>query len=350
MARSGPKRQSAKGGVRLTTPSSSPMTPPKPFTVAPANMTQFLDTLPKDAIYLTHIDHTSNVEKRQLFMAPAILNIIFAVLLVMRLYFAVPTYIALITAFLGLDSEARVDTAHTSTGSLLLLLGRRAGMIIFDYALYSLLGKWVLRFIVEEMAWRWSIGFNDVEVVVRVSKKWHESLGSSWSSEDERRIADKVMPELEERRIQKSSLQLADASFVLDTDSMVNAHALINRHDLSFEDFDRVVFAYYKPLDSWISWRLSQPSKTTEKEDTNLVKLRENLVAKGKEDLFFRYVEIVQYEASRPGGFLVGYQQKAWEELKKAFAEKGVDINVVRRELGGEKNMPFFEDAPQDHL
>lgn len=353
MARSGQKRQAVKapkGNVRAPTPTTAVTEPPKPFTLAPAKFSEFLETLPKDGFYLTHIDRTPSDEKRQLFMAPAILNLVFAGLILLRLYYAIPTYISLLSAFFGYDSDSVVDTTNLPRSELFTILISRAGLLILDYSLYTLLGRWILRFVLEETRWRYSIGFREDEVVVRVSKKWHKSLPAQWSVEDERRIADKVLPAMDDQRLQKSALQLVDASFVLDTNAMVDAHTLIDRGDLTLSDFNRVVLVYYVPLESWMMWSLAKPVAPMGQQDTNLAKLRENLAAKGKENLFFRYVEILQYEAERPGGFLVGYQQRAWEELRKAFAEKGVDLAQVRKEMGGERNMPFFEDVPEDHL
>ncbi|KKY26752.1 hypothetical protein UCRPC4_g01443 [Phaeomoniella chlamydospora] len=346
MPRAGPKKHGPKP-PKVSKSAALPATNqiPKSFVQAPEKFAPFLDSLPKDGFYLTHIDRTSKEEKRQLFMGPALLNLGFTILLAARVYYAVPQYISLLSVFLGFDSEARVDTEKIPAFDLASLLLRRSGILIFDYALYTLLGKWIVRFITEETSWRWSIGFRPEEIVVRVSKRWHKGLSVKWSPEDERQIGEKVSSAFSFARLQKSALQLVDASFVLETNAMVLATDLVDEGKLDLSDFDRAVFFHYPLAGGWILWCLAEPPSISKDQDDNLSRLRKNLTSKGKEDLFYRYVEIVQYEASRPGDFAVGYQRRAWEEAKKAFASQGVDLNEVKKEMGGGKSMPFFEDT-----
>jgi hypothetical protein len=57
----------------------------------------------------------------------------------------------------------------------------------------------------------------------------------------------------------------------------------------------------------------------------------------GKEGLFFRMIELVQYEGSTPGefgGFSPDRQQATIEKIKQLFANDGVDFEGILGELG----------------
>lgn len=54
----------------------------------------------------------------------------------------------------------------------------------------------------------------------------------------------------------------------------------------------------------------------------------------GKEGLFFRMIELVQYEGSTPGGFSPERQAQTLEKIKQLFADQGVDFEQTLNELG----------------
>jgi hypothetical protein len=59
----------------------------------------------------------------------------------------------------------------------------------------------------------------------------------------------------------------------------------------------------------------------------------------GKESLFFRWVELIQYESNAPGGFTQERQIAAAEKVKKMFEDQGVDFEVFEKEIGGMNGM-----------
>ena len=65
----------------------------------------------------------------------------------------------------------------------------------------------------------------------------------------------------------------------------------------------------------------------------------------GKESLFFRWIEIVQYESSQPGGFTPERQVLAAEKAKQLFAENGVDFDEFIKSTGGLEGMPGMENV-----
>ncbi len=54
----------------------------------------------------------------------------------------------------------------------------------------------------------------------------------------------------------------------------------------------------------------------------------------GKEDLFFRMIELVQYEGSTPDGFSPKRQAQTLEKIKQLFANQSLDFEKTVNELG----------------
>lgn len=69
---------------------------------------------------------------------------------------------------------------------------------------------------------------------------------------------------------------------------------------------------------------------------TGLITLQDRLAAMGKEGLFFRMIELVQYEGSTPGGFSPERQQATLEKVEKLFSDNGVDFRNLLNEMGVE--------------
>lgn len=55
----------------------------------------------------------------------------------------------------------------------------------------------------------------------------------------------------------------------------------------------------------------------------------------GKEDLFYRWVELIQYESTRPGGFTQERQLEAGLKVQALFQEHGVDYIDFENSIGG---------------
>ena len=150
---------------------------PDPFSIAPAKLSAFVQGLNPAHVYIVHIDRVPWQFKRQIFMVPVILNIVIAALLSWRLYAAVPTYLDLIFLTLGFRTPAKVDHEAHTRGELIWITLRRAAMIALDYALLKIILPWPLTFFFESpgnpVSWRRSVGFQDKEIIVRISRGWN---------------------------------------------------------------------------------------------------------------------------------------------------------------------------------
>ena len=74
-----------------------------------------------------------------------------------------------------------------------------------------------------------------------------------------------------------------------------------------------------------------------------IVAFKDELTSLGKESLFFRWIELVQFESSQPGGFTPDRQQKTMEKAKEMFESQGVDFDKFWAKIGGMQGMPGMD-------
>jgi hypothetical protein len=335
-------------------PSEKPKGPPPPFELPSGNLSSdFLSTLLKEHVYIVHVDTTPATLKRQVFLVPVCMNIILTLVLVWRLYYAIPMYFDLAIGTLGYYSASSVDVQASSKPELFNITVTRTLTLLGDYMLFTLLGSWPWRFVfgaastryASPLKWRWALGFSEKEAIVRQSRLWDKSLLPDWTIDDELTLKHKIMPALEKKYLEKTGYLLEDKNWSLDFRAILDAHSLISSKQLHFEDFEKSVLVHYPPSGGphggWMVWRVSKADQpqTAEQRDT-LVRFKDKLTAMGHEDLFYRWVELVQYESNSPGGFTQGGQAAAMREAKRMFEAKGVDFAKFWQEVGGMEGMP----------
>jgi len=232
-------------------------------------------------------------------------------------------------------------------------------MLLFlaDFMLFRIVGPWPWSFFVESpgnpVSWRWNVGFRDEEVCVRQSRGWGAAdlLGategaSGKAGEDSPFFKTRILPALEKERLRrKTGYLLMDASFDLDFYGMVAATQLLDKEHISIDILRKSVFVYIGNEEGeegeWAMWDCSQLDRGSESEARDKVILfKERLTEMGKENLFFKWVELIQYESNAPGGFTPERQVAAAEKVKKMFADQGVDFEDFSREIGGLDGMP----------
>ena len=353
MARPATRKQ-AKSLKKSQAPSEQEKGPPSPFELPPENLSSyFLSTLPRDHVYMIHIDTTPPTLKRQVFLVPVCMNIVISLVLIWRLYYAVPAYLDLISGTLGYHSPTAIDVQASTRAELFYATVSRTLMLLGDYLLSTLLGSWPWRFVLgvaatrysSPLKWRIALGFQDREVIVRHSRIWDKNLLPNWTIDDELTIKHKIMPALEKKYLDKTGFLLEDKNWSLDYQAITDAHSSINTKKLDFKDFDKAVLVHYPPSHGphggWMIWQVSKEDQpqTAEQRDT-LVRFKDKLTAMGHEGLFYRWVELVQYESNSPGGFTPGRQAAAMREAKRIFEEKGIDFAEFWQEVGGMEGMP----------
>jgi len=362
-------RVAGKRGPKATTPSSTvtpkssttaaPFTPPAPFQYAPAALQPFLSTLPTDHVYLVHLDTTPPTLKRRVFLVPVLLNVVITALLCVRVYYAAPVYLDQIITIFGYDTAYKVDTVTTSTGDLMRTVTARTFLLMVDYAIFALLGSWPKEFVfgskisrfVGPLDWRWEIGFQDTEIIVRRGRKWDTALVQDgdemkkWGADEELTLKFKVEPAMHRGYTSKTGYLLLDKDWDLDFRGMLDAHRLVENNTLQLKDLENLVLVYYQ--NQWLIWHVDDPSsgarQVDEEQDSKIHTFKDKLTSRGLEDVFFRWIEIVQFESSQPGGFTQGRQAEAMRELKKLLTDRGVNYAKFWEEIGGQSGLPGFE-------
>ena len=207
-------------------------------------------------------------------------------------------------------------------------------MFIGDFLLFRFVGMWPWEFFLGKggeasaVDCRRRCGFRDVDCVVRRSRRWDISLFGEERSGDgdirgegERKgvvkeewlqegrqgklFREKVSPAVEKKWVrEKTSYQMLDQNWDLDFSSIIEAQALVDEGKNQISDFRTSVLVHTEKW-GWLIWEVWREHEDgTEDEGTKKLQLVKNkLTAMGKENLFFRWIEVVQSETSQPGPF-----------------------------------------------
>ena len=362
MARAAGKRggKSAATSTAPKEPPSTPSGPPTPFQYAPAALKPFLSTLPTDHIYLVHLDRTPPSLKKRIFTVPVLLNLLITIGLCVRIYYATPVYLEQIITIFGYDTAYKVDTKNAQVGEIVNALISRTFLLMTDYAIFGFIGSWPKEFVfgsklsrfASPLQCRRKLGFGDTEIIVRRGRKWDTPLlvgdtpeqVKTWKVDEELTIKVKVDPAMRTSTLEKTGYLLLDKDWDLDFKAMLDAHKLVERGTVQMNDLESLVLVYYQK--QWLVWKvhdLPQPTASERQQDSVVEKFRSSLAELGAEDVFFRWIEIVQYETSQPGGFTQGRQAEAMRELKKLLEKKRVDYGKFWENIGGEAGLPGFD-------
>ncbi|CAI7587538.1 unnamed protein product [Penicillium crustosum] len=319
-----------------STPSSASSGPIPPFTKVPQALQPFVEDLSPDEVYLVHIDISAEELKRQTFTVPLIVNLIVTAVIGLRIYMGISTYPALVATLIGLQTSMTVDTAATPWTDSVQIILRRTVTICIDYFLVTLLWSWPVNFIRGPVRWRRAIGFREREIIVRRSNRsWSKELERNrWIREDEVR-RDKIVAAVTPERIGKTGYLLVDEDWNLDYAAMVRAHALVDRtrrgDGVQMDEF-RTAVLVNTDADGWLIWRVEDENTPTGEKRSiqrdQILAFKEKLTEMGKEDLFLRWVELIQWESSRPGGFTAERQRSAMLQAKQMFEDENISLDL----------------------
>ncbi|OCT46964.1 hypothetical protein CLCR_02504 [Cladophialophora carrionii] len=368
MARAAGKRGTKPAASSSNAPrslASTPSGPPTPFQYAPPPLRPFLSTLPTDHIYLVHLDHTPPSLKKRVFVVPVLLNLLIILGLCVRVYYAAPVYLEQIITIFGYDTAYKVDTAAAGVGELVNAVTSRTLLLMVDYAIFGLIGSWPREFFfgsklsrfASPLQWRRRLGFRDTEIIVRRGRKWDTPLlvrenpdqVKTWNVDEELTIKVKVDPAMRPAYLAKTGYLLLDKDWDLDFKAMLDAHRLVDKNTIQLKDLESLVLVYYQK--QWLVWKVHETPQFTAhdaQEDSTVENFRRNLAGLGAEDVFFRWIEIVQFETSQPGGFTEGRQAEAIRELRRRLEKKRVDFARFWEDIGGQNGLPGFDVPNRD--
>lgn len=325
---------------------------PDPFVAAPPILDDFLATLPKKHVYITHIDRQPRALKRNVFLVPVFLNLFILALLAWRAYAILPVYWGVVQSMLGNPNEYTIYVEGSTKWTLARAVGWRAANFLLDWVLVVVVAPWPYTFFVEgeetPLSWRLKIGFREAEVVVRASRGWgrEELLGATKRGGDSPFFKTRILPAVERKRVQgKTGYLLMDGDWDLEFAAMVDATRLLDQKELKEENLEKSVFVWNGEEEEgqgqWVVWECYKLDEGAESDGRKkIVQFKDTLMALGKENLFFRWIELIQYESSQPGGFTSERQWQAAEKAKAMFEAQGVDWDEFVAACGGVDNMP----------
>ena len=136
-----------------------------------------------------------------------------------------------------------------------------------------------------------------------------------------------------------------DKNWDLDFAAMIAAHRLIGHGGLRMEDFERKVVVH-TPENGWLVWDVEGGLEGGREEHVRrkIVTVKEKLTAMGKEGLFFRWIELVQFETAAKGGSLTAAGlQEVMKKGEVLFNEQGVGFQEFWTSVGGWEGMPGMD-------
>ncbi|KAK3112831.1 hypothetical protein LTR53_010485 [Teratosphaeriaceae sp. CCFEE 6253] len=320
-------------------PAPSPI--PTPFTKASETLEPFLAQLDPAQVYITHIDRHPPEHKKQIFLIPVLLNGAIAALLAWRVYAAIPSYWAILLTLLGYPSSATVDTANTTRSEQIWVLAKRTAMFLADFLAFRFIGVWPLTFFLEQpcnpVIWRWKLGFQADEIVVRVSRGWGATdlMQGVKQGEENAFFKTRILPAIEKGFMRsKTGYLMMDKSWDLDFALILDAHALLKQGSLALKDVDKLVLVHMEG-EGWIVWQWETDYDVIEERRKKVVAFKDALTKAGKESLFWKWMDILESERDADGGFTAERQQRVAERVQREFEKEGMDFEELTGSVGG---------------
>ncbi|KAF2828629.1 hypothetical protein CC86DRAFT_275651, partial [Ophiobolus disseminans] len=317
---------------------------PEPFSPAPEELADLLSTFSRDTVYITHIDTHPAWFKKRIFAVPVILNATITLILLLRAYYILPHYWAIALSVLGNHNSTTIYYADSTWATLIWRVFKRMLSFMLDFILFRIVGPWPWSFFLEEpgnpVRWRWNIGFRDEEVYVRQSRGWGQVdlLGAAEGASGKAGAQSpffktRILPAVDKDRLKsKTGYLLMDADFDLDFYGMIAATQCLDRKTISAASLRKAVFVYVGDLSSevpngqWAVWDCGQLDEGSDTEARKkLLQFKDKLTGMGKESVFFKWVELIQFESNAPGGFSKERQVEAADKARKMFEAEGVD-------------------------
>lgn len=356
-----------------------------PFHKPSPRLAPFLETLSPKHIYLLHIDIHPPAAKRQVFTTLTLLNLGIVALLAWRVWYILPFYIDLFAATF-LDDGANVAAVDAAGAAWTRGWWRVVLLRALSFAIDAALVRWVWpqpwSFVVggwrgSAVWWRWQLGLGGrpKEVVVRRSgtvaddglarvilgsggvgassskagSSNKSKAGNSGEDGDAARAREELVKFMRAGMLEalaegKTALLLQTTAWRLDWKAMADATALVDGKSgatAPISEFSNLALVHAGDAVGWVRVDIGAAGAGVEAEDIEdsrrkqVFAFRDALAAMGKEDLFFRWVELVQFETSQPGGFGKEKQEAAAKKVRDLFDEQGIDFDEFWKESVG---------------
>jgi hypothetical protein len=332
----------SKRPTKLAAAAKPDGSPPKPFKKAPSSLEPFIRTLSKQHVYITHIDSKPKDFKTKIFLVPIGMNVATVLIFLWRMWYIIPYYNKLVLSGLGHPNDTTFSVADSTWGQLVWEICKRGISIFADFLLFTFVLPEPVEFFFgnkhsNPVRWRWCVGFRDKEIYVRRSREWDKVAGDIFKSTEARQVVLGNISQATSPMLlnDKTGYLTMNSIWALDWEGMVTATALVDKKEIALEAFRTVVLLHHQDY-GWLSFDMGTGVNADEDQKRRQVfAFKDALAAVDKEDLFFRWIEIVQFESSQPGGFGPEKQMEAAKKIRDLFQENGIDFDEFWKESVG---------------
>lgn len=330
-------------GVKFNVPKKKTGSgPPAPFKAPPEVLQPLIETLEEKHIYILHVDNKPVDLKRKVFLVPVLMNLAIVALFAWRMYIILPWYLRVVTSTLGYANETTLIAAEMEWDELLPEIVRRTGQFMFDLVLYVFVWPWPYEFAFGQehanpLSWRWTAGFRDKEIVARRSRGWDTVVTDVVNDKNSKDVFMSLVGIATSSMLinEKTGYLLMNKEWNLDWGVMIDAAAMIDKKMAAIEAFRLVVLVHQEEY-GWMMVDHKMNDSNAEDERRKQVFLfKDALNALGKEDLFFRWIEVVQFESTKPGGFSAERQEEVAQQIRDLFQKEGVDFDQLWKDSVG---------------
>jgi len=290
--------------------------------------------------------------KAQIFAVPLVTNLVIIGLLLWRVWVIGPYYFKIVLSLTGNPNETTLNVAAMTWQEIRYAVISRTFNFLADFLLYLILWPWLSGFFDPSdnnspVAWRLSVGFKDQEITVRRSTRWDEILGDvvtegGEGSEGGRLFLANVRHATSRAYMhERTGYSMMHTNWGLDWRLMILATEMVDKKEMSLDDFKTMVLIYSQEYD-WVIFEAqvaTGDSGEGAEGRRKILAFKDELTTIGKENLFFRWVELIQYESSQPGGFGPERQEDAMRKSKEMFEAQGVDFEKFWAKVGGMESM-----------
>ncbi|KAI0121695.1 hypothetical protein BJ170DRAFT_643972 [Xylariales sp. AK1849] len=329
-------------GVKPNASKKKDVGPSAPFKTPSEVLQPLIETLDEKHVYILHIDNKPANFKRKIFVVPVLMNLAITSLFVWRMYNILPWYLRLVTSTLGYANETTLVAAEMEWEELLPIVAKRSGQFMIDLLLYVFVWPWPFEFAFGQahsnpVHWRWNAGFRDKEIIVRRSRAWDKAVRDVINNDDAKQVfmAYVGVATAPMYLQEKTGYLLMNKDWDLDWGVMIDASTMVDKKMAALDAF-RLVVLIHQDEYGWLAVDMKQGDNPAEDERRRQVFLfRDALAALGKEDLFFRWIEVIQFEATQPDGFGPEKQEAVAQQVRDLFQKNGVDFDELWKESVG---------------
>lgn len=319
---------------------------PTPFKPPPDVLQPFIEGLSEDHVYITHVDSKPASFKRKIFLVPVAMNLAVCFVFLWRMRYIAPWYWKIVQSGFGWPNDMTFAVASSSWKDFAWEVLKRGITMFIDFVLFVFVWPWPVEFAMGQahgnpVLWRYSVGFRDKEIYVRRSRDWDRAVDDIFRDGESNKmlfahISKATSPMRQE---QKTGYLLMDGQWNLDWAAMIHAHEMVDGKVAALDAFKNVVLVHHKDF-GWMCYDLKASIAADEDEKRRKVFAFRNALAEiGKEDVFYRWVEMVQFDATQPGGFGPEQQEATAKKIRDLFEKANVNFDELWQEAVGEAKL-----------